>query len=161
MIEKPTLSQVGFFIVRIMTKVILMNEHIKFYIKIFSLILATLSTISLIQQGVSIGILGITDLFLSFYRNLVSEFLGFPLSIFNINIHPSLIDLWCLSFIGAGAYVRVEGIEKARFFDARPNFTSVKHWKIFRTSYAFSNVKSINSLKLLSRLSTRFDDFSD
>ncbi|TVP07560.1 hypothetical protein AYI73_04570 [Shewanella algae] len=84
-----------------------------------------LSVISLMQQLLDIGLNGVFLDFLQYYRALLSEVIG----LLHLELPQPLLDLWTLSFIGAGAHVRTEGVEHIRLFREYKSLTTFRYWK--------------------------------
>ena len=90
---------------------------------------SVLSVISLIQHFFNVGIAEVFSDFLSYYRQLVYQFFGFFGQLFSIQFPEKMMDLWALSFVGAGAYVRTPNIEYNRLFRDRDIWLFPRYWK--------------------------------
>ena len=97
-------------------------DHIYKHLAIF---ISVLSLASLIQNIFYTGLKSVFFEIISYYRFI-------PVSIFqimNLNVSKILMDLWVLSFIGAGAYVRTPNIECSRFLRCFNTKRFIKHWR--------------------------------
>lgn len=81
-----------------------------------------MSVISLIQKLFDVGLFGIMESFIKYYRKISHFVFGLPFELLNIQLPIQLIDFWTISFICAGAYVRTENLKGARAF-RNYNFT--------------------------------------
>lgn len=84
--------------------------------KILTLLTASMSVISLVQNILNVGLGTLASSYVGYYRKISHFVFGLPAEFFNIHLPTALIYFWTLSFICAGAYVRTRDLEKARVF---------------------------------------------
>ncbi len=99
-----------------------MNQILKY----LALLVSTLSLVSLFQQFFTVGLSEVFSSILVYYRLVVSG----VFKIFSIDVPQILLDLWTLSFITSGAYIRTENIESSRLLHKIDTTSLYKHWKI-------------------------------
>ena len=99
-------------------------------IRILSIIFAFLSLISLIQSIIDIGLVSIFSDLIAYYRNASQQVFKIFEILFTINIPQTLKDLWLLSFIGSGAYIRTSNIENSRLLRNFELSSENKYWKL-------------------------------
>ena len=99
------------------------------YIRGLGIIIAAFSVISFCQAFFDVGLSVIAQEMIGYYRTVTYFFLDFPARLFGVHFPAPLMDIWTLSFVGAGAYVRTPNIETCRFFRRNPNLTAWKYWK--------------------------------
>jgi len=87
----------------------------KVTINFLTKVLAVFSLVSFTQRLFDVGIFSMFETYLSYYRQVAYFFFGNIWHLFGITVPPKLIDLWVLSFLGAGAYVKTENIQHSRF----------------------------------------------
>lgn len=94
-----------------------------------SILISGLSVISLVQHVGNVGIAPVFHDFISYYRYIAYEVFGLVGRMFSIDIPSTLMDVWTLSFIGAGAYVRTPYIEKSRLLRKYDTSKFPSYWK--------------------------------
>ncbi|MFM2663516.1 hypothetical protein AAFX24_01070 [Vibrio mediterranei] len=99
-------------------------------LRYLSIILSVLSVISLVQHIGDVGISPIFHDFIAYYRDVVYGVFGLVGRLFSIDIPPTLMDVWALSFIGAGAYVRAPNIEESRLLRKYDTSKFPSYWKL-------------------------------
>ena len=80
--------------------------------RLLGIILGTLSLISFAQTLLNVGLVPVLEDFLTFYRAVASSVFG--LLLLGFILPQYVMDFWTLSFLGASAYCRTQGIEKSR-----------------------------------------------
>jgi len=96
---------------------------------ILSIVFASLSLISLLQHITDVGLVSIFSDLVTYYRNASQQlFIIFEL-LFSINIPQEIKDLWLLSFIGAGAYIKTPDIQNNRLLRNFEISQENKYWK--------------------------------
>ncbi|EID4334180.1 TPA: hypothetical protein GRI37_21195 [Vibrio parahaemolyticus] len=98
-------------------------------LRYLSIVLSTISVISLLQHVGNVGVSSIFHDFISYYRYVAYEVFGLIGRLFSIDIPPTLMDVWTLSFIGAGAYVRTPNIEGSRLLRKYDTSKFPSYWK--------------------------------
>ena len=98
-------------------------------LRYLSIVLSVLSVSSLIQHVGNVGISPIFHDFISYYRHVAYEVFGLIGRLFSIDLPPTLMDVWTLSFIGAGAYVRTPNIEQSRLLRKHDTGKFPSYWK--------------------------------
>lgn len=83
-------------------------------LRILSIVFASLSLISLFQHVFDVGFVSIFSDLIEYYRNASQQLFSIFEFLFTFNIPQALKDLWLLSFIGAGAYIKTPNIENSR-----------------------------------------------
>lgn len=99
-------------------------------LNIIAIIIGILSIVSLSSRAFELGLNTIFSDLINYYREASSRFweiITFPIP---LKIHSNIIDLWNLSFLGAGAYVKTEGIENSRALSNIDTKKLPKWWKI-------------------------------
>jgi hypothetical protein len=83
---------------------------VKETLRVLGVLVGILSLVSFTQAMFSVGLVPVLEEFISFYRGVASyifRLIGF--------IPPqSVLDFWTLSFLGASAYFKTQGIEHSR-----------------------------------------------
>ena len=87
---------------------------IKETLRILGILLGTLSVVSLAQAVFNVGLVPTFEEFITFYRGLVANVFWILTTLIGFKPPQSVLDFWTLSFLGASAYVRVQGIEQSR-----------------------------------------------
>ncbi|EGR0943148.1 hypothetical protein EGX57_18110 [Vibrio cholerae] len=120
-----------------------------------------LSVISLIQHSFDVGLAEIFYDLIEYYRKATYLCFNFIGGLISIKMPPVLMDLWAISFIGAGAYVKTPKIEQNRLLRNRDVKKSPKYWKAIL--FLFMGVTFIGLAIILSafRPQTYIDDMSD
>ncbi len=85
-------------------------------LRTLGLILSALSVISFVQVVLDVGLASTFQSLVSFYRSVANAVFGWPVAFIGLTLPQPLVDFWTISFLGAGAYVRTDGIEKCRAF---------------------------------------------
>lgn len=98
-------------------------------LRYLSIILSVVSVVSLIQHIGNVGIKPIFHDFISYYRYVSDQIFGLVGTLFSLDIPRGLIDIWTLSFIGAGAYVRTSDIEGSRLLRKYDTSKFPSYWK--------------------------------
>lgn len=98
-------------------------------LRYLSIVLSVLSVSSLIQHVGNVGISPILHDFISYYRHVAYEVFGLMSRLFSIELPPTLIDVWMLSFIGAGAYILTPNIEQSRLLRYHDTGKFPPYWK--------------------------------
>jgi len=81
-------------------------------LRALGVILGTLSLISFAQELLNVGLVPVLEDFMTFYRAVASTVFG--LLLMGFKPPQYVVDFWTLSFLGASAYCRTQGIEKSR-----------------------------------------------
>jgi hypothetical protein len=98
-------------------------------LRILSIVFASLSLISLLQHVTDVGLVSVFSDLITYYRNASQQlFSAFEL-LFSISIPQAIKDLWLLSFIGAGAYIKTPDIENSRLLRNFEISQNNKYWK--------------------------------
>jgi hypothetical protein len=98
--------------------------------RVLGIVIGALSVVSLVQRFLDVGLAGVLADCVDFYREVSTVVLGAPARLFGWSPPRPLVDVWALSFVGAGGYVRTPGIEKSRglgFLNLDPDAIA---WKI-------------------------------
>src|SRR5262249_16355701 len=82
--------------------------------RVLGIVVSTLSILSLLQALAKVGLIPVLETLINYYRTIVWSLLGLPVAMIGLRPPQALLDIWALSFIGAGAYVQTQGIEKSR-----------------------------------------------
>lgn len=85
-------------------------------LRVLGMLLAALSVVSFVQSVLDVGVLSALQPIVSYYRTIAHAVFGVPAALMGLALPQSLVDFWTVSFVGAGAYVRTEGIERCRAF---------------------------------------------
>lgn len=99
-------------------------------LRYISLLVSMLSVISLVQHFFNFGLSGVFNDIISYYRHITYQLFNLIGQLISISFPPKLMDLWTISFIGAGAYVKTPNIEFNRLLRNRDVRSFPKHWKI-------------------------------
>lgn len=89
-------------------------SKVKSTLWVLAVLTSTLSAISFVQTISDLGLIPVLRDIISFYRSVASLALAWPAKAFGLELPQVLIDIWVVSFVGAGAYVLTDGIEKCR-----------------------------------------------
>jgi hypothetical protein len=106
-------------------------------IKMLTILMGSLSLIGFITKIFSIGLIGSLNLYLIYYQNIIYPIFQIPFDIFNITIPSIFYDLWILSFLCSIAYIKVNNIEKSRFYYNKysktglPIYVKIIHFLVF------------------------------
>jgi hypothetical protein len=98
-------------------------------LRVLSLVFASISLISLLQHVTDVGLVSVFLDLVTYYRNASQQLFSVFEIIFSINIPQAIKDLWLLSFIGAGAYIKTPGIENSRLLRNFEISQENKYWK--------------------------------
>lgn len=98
-------------------------------LRILSIVFASLSLISLFQHVSDVGFVSIFSDLITYYRNASQQLFSIFEFLFTINIPQAIKDLWLLSFIGAGAYIKTPNIENSRLLRNFEISQENKYWK--------------------------------
>jgi hypothetical protein len=90
---------------------------------------AFLSLISLLQHITNAGLISVFSDLLAYYRNASQQIFSVFEFLFSIDIPQTIKDLWLLSFIGAGAYIKTPDIENSRLLRNIEISQMNKFWK--------------------------------
>lgn len=83
-------------------------------IRVLSIVISALSAASFVQALLNIGLISTLEGIATYYRELAASVFGLPTALLGVRPPQVVVDMWALSFIGAGAYVRTPGIEQSR-----------------------------------------------
>lgn len=81
------------------------------------------------QHLFNFGVSGVFNDIISYYRHITYQLFYFIGQLISISFPPKLMDLWTISFIGAGAYVRTPNIEFNRLLRNSDIRCFPKYWK--------------------------------
>ena len=87
---------------------------VKATLRVLGILLGSLSVISLAQAVLNVGLVPALEEFITFYRSLAANVFGLLTALFGFIPPQPVFDFWTLSFLGASAYCRTEGIENCR-----------------------------------------------
>jgi len=87
---------------------------VKATLRVLGILLGTLSLVSLVQAMFNVGLVPVLEEFITFYRGLASNVFGLLTTLIWFTPPQSVVDFWTLSFLGASAYCRTQGIEQSR-----------------------------------------------
>lgn len=76
-----------------------------------------------------VGFVSIFSDLIEYYRNASQQLFSIFEFLFTFNIPQALKDLWLLSFIGAGAYIKTPNIENSRLLRNFEISQENKYWK--------------------------------
>lgn len=93
------------------------------------IILGIFSVVSFFQRVFDVGIFKIAHEMIEYYRTVAYFFFDMPARLFGLHFPAVLMDIWTLSFVGAGAYSKTANIERARFFRRFLKLTKPRYWK--------------------------------
>lgn len=99
-------------------------------IRVLSILAATMSVISFVQSLLAIGLLPSLEAIVTFYRDLAGAVFSLPAALLGFELPRRIVDLWTVSFIGAGAFVRTPRIEQCRAFRTLPLDPKATWWKV-------------------------------
>jgi hypothetical protein len=89
-------------------------SKVKATVRVLSVAISTLSMVSLVQALAKLGLIPVLEELITYYRTIAWSLLGLPVSLLGLRPPQALLDIWALCFVGAGAYLQTEGIEKSR-----------------------------------------------
>tara|TARA_R110002072_G_scaffold103722_1_gene227561 strand:- start:2771 stop:3280 length:510 start_codon:yes stop_codon:yes gene_type:complete len=98
-------------------------------LRTLGLITATISLVSLISSALQTDLSTVAALFLEYYRLVAHSIFQVPASFFGIVFPSFLLDLWMLSFVGAGAYAKTKNIEQSRMLSIYLTDPKPKGWR--------------------------------
>lgn len=98
-------------------------------LSILSIVFACLSLISLLQHAIDVGLISIFSELVAYYRSASQQLFSAFEYLFSINIPQTIKDLWLLSFIGAGAYLKTPNIENSHLLRNFKISQENKIWK--------------------------------
>jgi hypothetical protein len=98
-------------------------------LRILSIVFASLSLISLLQHVTDVGLVSIFSDLVTYYRDASQQFFIVFELLFSINLPQEIKDLWLLSFIGAGAYIKTPDIQNSRLLRNFEISQENKYWK--------------------------------
>ena len=105
-------------------------DTIRTTIRVLSVLVGTLSVVSFIQSALDVGLTPLLRAFVSFYREIATAAFGLPAALLGLELPQPLVDFWTVSFLGAGAYVRTDGIERCRALRSYKLDPQSTLWKI-------------------------------
>ncbi len=100
---------------------------IKIVFKYLAILMGMLSVISLVQHFFDVGLNGLFYDFINYYRMMQFK----VINLLHLTLPKPMLDFWTLSFIGAGAHIKVNGIEDVRLFREYRSLMTFKYWKFF------------------------------
>jgi hypothetical protein len=89
-------------------------SKVKATLRVLAIVTSTLSMASHVQALAKLGLIPVLEGLITYYRTIAWSLFGLPVSLLGLRPPQALLDIWALSFVGAGAYVQTEGIEKSR-----------------------------------------------
>jgi hypothetical protein len=94
-----------------------------------------------LQQIIDVGLVSIFSDLITYYRSASQQIFGVFEFVFSIKLPQEIKDLWLISFIGAGAYIKTPDIENSRLLRNFELTQGNKYWKpIFFLLMGFSFV---------------------
>lgn len=84
--------------------------------RVLGILVGALSLVSFVQNVLHIGLTSSLQPIVLYYRAIASAVFGIPAALVGLTLPQALVDFWAISFLGAGAYARTEGIERCRAF---------------------------------------------
>lgn len=134
-----------------------MNNLFRF----LSILVSTLSVVSLFQRMFDVGIAVVFSDVIEYYRLVTYQTFGFIGLLLSIKFPPTLMDLWVISFIGAGAYIRTENIEGSRLLRNIDTNKFPKYWKFIMFLFMGLGLMGIGIILSAIQPQTFIDDMSD
>jgi hypothetical protein len=87
---------------------------VKATLRVLSILVGTLSLVSFAQAMFNVGLVPALEEIITFYRGIAANVFGLLTMLIGFIPPQSVLDFWTLSFLGASAYFRTQGIEQSR-----------------------------------------------
>jgi hypothetical protein len=105
-------------------------SKVKATLRVLGIVIGTLSMVSFLQAFAKLGLIPVLEELITYYRTIAWLLFALPVSLLGVHPPQALLDIWALSFVGAGAYVLTEGIEKSRAFRSFELDSLPSAWKV-------------------------------